>query len=304
MAVVRDMVPSFVPVGSPVSMFGAGFDGDCRVLVDGNETTVLDYSRTELEFVCPENAGSYTVRLVQNGTEKYRARIQVVPFEDALTWNLPKRSVEDFRDALLGLMPRGFAWYLQKGGNWWKLFSAFASGFKAVHDDLRLLADELSPLRTTDCDDWERELGLPINGFEQSSNEGRKKEIVRISRKKGGCTVRYLKSLLDLYGARYEIYEYWKNPEKFPNWVAAKNGEYANFFVLVKVYTHEYYPYGANCTSPCTASLGTPRDAVLESILDQAKPAHVKIIYRYAIQVITDMSGNPLVDDSNRVLIA
>lgn len=303
MAVVRDFVPSLVPVGGSVCLFGAGFDGNCRVLINDKATTVLDYDRTTLEFACPDRPGNYSVKLVQDGAEKYRSEIFVVSFENALTWNLPRRFTEDFRYALLSLMPRGFAWYTQKDGNWWKLFSAFASGFKAVHDDLRLLVDELSPFKTTDYGSWEHELGLPIDGFEQNSNNGRKKEIVRVARKKGGCTVPYLKTLLNLYGARYEIYEFFKNPSVFPSWVAQKNGELSNFFVLIKVYRDSYDGRGVNCKSKCNASLGNPRDLKLESIVDRFKPAHIKIIYRYFVKILTDMNGNPIVNDSNQMII-
>jgi hypothetical protein len=101
---------------------------------------------------------------------------------------------------------------------------------------------------------------------------------------------------------RYGLYEYWQNPEVFPQWVAAK-GDQANFFVLVKIYSQTYYKYGANCKSPCTASLGRQRDRRLESILNRIKPAHIKIVYSYVVRVLTDMNGNPIVDDNNRMII-
>ena len=53
-------------------------------------------------------------------------------------WNLPRRTAEDFRYALIGLMPRGFAWFMGVGGNWWKLFSGFAAGILAAYNMLRL----------------------------------------------------------------------------------------------------------------------------------------------------------------------
>lgn len=81
------------------------------------------------------------------------------------TWQLPKRTEADFRHAQLGLMPRGFAWFLGIAGNWWKLFTSFAAGFAAVYDMFCSLVREMSPYTTTSLTDWERELGLPKKGL-------------------------------------------------------------------------------------------------------------------------------------------
>lgn len=303
MVVVQDMSPKVLPVGGVVRFSGSGFTGSCRVLLDDGYALILDYGDDFLEFEAPARAGTHSVMLRQAEYNAYSAKIDTVSCDDAKTWSLPARDESDFRNALLGLLPRGFAWFTGKLGNWWKLFSAFASGFVELYNNLIRLVDEMTPLKTTSFAEWERELGLPIRGFERSTDAGRKNEIMRIARRKGGCSVSYIKSLLDLYGANYELYEFWQNPEHFPSWVPAL-GDEAYFYVLVKVYTHSYYPYGANCKSPCNASLGRPLDAVLESIIDQAKPAHIKFIYRYAIQVLTDDLGNPLTDNAGHLLIA
>jgi len=305
MVIVQNVMPISVRAGGVVRLSGYGFDGACTVYVGNVSAIVLDYDTDWLEFEAPVAEGSFVVRLVRGGTEVYRTDIVVTALEDADTWNLPVRGRDEFREALLGMMPRGFAWFIGKAGNWWKLFSAFANGFVELHDNFRELVDESSPIKTTSFAEWEKELGLPIKGLEQSSAAGRKNEIVRISRKKGGCTVPYLKSLLNLYGARYELFEYWKNPSVFPSWVASKEGEKANFYVLVKVYQNKYTNRGFTCNSKCTASLGVPNDYVMESILDRAKPAHVKIVYRYFVRILTDMNGTPIVpsDEDQRMII-
>lgn len=296
---VQDIRPKVVNVGGTVRMSGSGFDGSCRVLFGSKNALVTDYADNWLEFEAPKNQGSYTIRLMRNNVEMLSQSITVTSLENAATWNLPVRNQDDFRNSLLGLMPRGFAWHLGVGGNWWKLFSAFAMGFLEIYRSFRDLVAELSPFKTTSYSVWEHELGLPVDGLEQKTNAGRKNEIVRISRKKGGCTVPYLKSLLNLYGAKYDLYEYWKNPSVFPSWVTSRYGEKAKFCVLVKVYVDEFSNAGFNCDSPCNASLGDSRDRILESILDAAKPAHVKIIYRYIVRVLTDMEGTPIVPSEN-----
>lgn len=302
---VQDVSPISVNVGNTVRLSGSGFDGACSVYAGNTAALVTDYDVDWLEFEAPKTKGSYVVRLVRGGAEAFRATIEVVGVEDAETWNLPVRGQDEFRNALIGMMPRGFAWHLGKNGNWWKLFMAFAAGFLELHENFRRLVDESSPLKTTSFAEFEKELGLPIKGLQQSTAAGRKNEIIRIARKKGGCSVPYLKSLLNLYGARYELFEYWKNPNVFPSWVARKYGEMANFCVLVKVYQNSYTSRGFTCKSKCTASLGGPNDYVMESILDQAKPAHVKIVYRYFVRILTDMNGTPIVpsDEDQRMII-
>ena len=303
MLLVQDISPLSVCTGGTVRLSGSGFDGSCKMFAGNNLLLVTDYADEWLEFNAPAAEGSYVVRLVRNNVEEFRANLTVTAVEDAETWNLPVRGDDEFRNAVIGMMPRGFAWHTGKGGNWWKLFSAFAAGFRAIHDSFRKLVDECSTVKTTSYSEWERELALPLKGLEQSSVAGRKSEIMRVACKKGGATVPYLKSLLDLYGVRYDMYEYWKNSSVFPSWVASKYSDLANFCVLVKVYQDHYFDKGFRCTSPCNATLGEPHDLTLEAILDQAKPGHVKIIYRYVVKVLTDMDGNPIVDNSNRMII-
>lgn len=303
--IVQDIRPKVVNAGGTIRMSGFGFDGSCSVLFGSKNALITDYADEWLEFEAPKTKGSYTLRLVQGDDEILRQPISVTDVEDAATWNLPVRDQDDFRNALLGLMPRGFAWHLGNGGNWWKLFSAFAMGFLEIYRSFRDLVAELSPFKTTSFSTWEQELGLPISGLEQKTAAGRKNEILRIARKKGGCTVPYLKSLLNLYGAKYDLYEYWKDPSVFPSWVASREGEKAKFYVLIKVYVDEYSDNGFNCNSPCNASLGDSSDKILEAIIDAAKPAHVKIIYRYIVRILTDMNGTPIVpsEDDQRLII-
>ena len=295
---VQNISPLSVRVGGIVRLSGSGFDSACGVTVGGVATLVQDYADEWLEFVAPNVAGSGAVKLLQNNVERFSATLVVTELEESETWNLPVRGEDEFRNALLGMMPRGFAWHVGKTGNWWKLFSAFAAGFLEIHNSLLALVDESSPIKTTEFSTWERELGLPVKGLERSSAEGRKNEIIRVARSRGGATVPYLKSLLNLYGARYDLFEYWKTPSVFPPWVASKEGSNANFYVLVKVYRDSYNAKGFNCKSKCNGCLGYSRDSVMESIVDQEKPAHVKIIYRYFVKILTDQSGNPIVPSS------
>jgi len=198
-------------------------------------------------------------------------------------WNLPRRCVEDFRYALIGLMPRGFAWFTGIGGNWWKLFSGFAAGFLAAYNMFRLLVSESSPVSTTELALWERELGLPKKGLEFVDDVDRKKEILRVSRDECGCSVNYIKSIAALFGLDVDVYEYWKNPEKFAGVDFA--GQDPNFYVIVKsdvvVGDVTYF----ECDGFCDDSLLDFGDSNYEAVVLDESPAHVKILFQYEVEV-------------------
>lgn len=197
-------------------------------------------------------------------------------------WNLPRRSSEDFRHALIGLMPRGFAWFTGVGGNWWKLFSGFAAGVIAVYNMLRLLVKESSPVSTTELVLWENELGLPKKGLEFDSDADRKKEILRISRDECGCSVNYIKSIAALFELDVDVYEYWKNPEKFAGVDFAGNDR--NFYVIVKsdIPTTVYY---FECDGYCDDRLLDFGDTNYEAVVLDECPAHVKVLFQYEVGV-------------------
>lgn len=284
-----------------VTVYGSGFNADCVVVVDGISQAPTDYSDDFICFSAPDVEGSHRVVITDGVSTSSDLTLYVVSFEELSSYRLPERSESSFKRLLDGLMPRGFAWQYENGSNWSKLLSGIALSLAYVYGMLKNLVLQMSPVTTTSYGLWENELGLPQRGLEQSTLAGRKGEIMRVARKKGGATIPYLKSLLKLYGVRNEVLEYWKNPELFPSWVG-NEGDNANYYILVKIYRDSYYGKGFTCVSPCNASLGMPRDSVLESIVAQEKPAHVKVIYSYVLRVLTDENGNPLVDDNNRII--
>lgn len=289
--------------GGIVTVHGVGFSESCVVRISGLTYDPIDVSDESLSFAAPDQIGTYSFTIEDGVSTSSALTLYVEAYEDLPSYKLPERGESSFRRMLDSLMPRGFAWDYESGSNWSKLLSGIALSFAYLYGLLKDLVLQMSPFSTTDYNAWERELALPRKGLEQSSTTGRKNEIIRIARKKGGATVPYLRSILNLYGVNFDIYEYWQNPEKFPSWVAAE-GDQANFYVLVKIYQDNYYANGFTCKSACNASLGHPRDSILEQILAEEKPAHVKIIYSYVVRVLTDDNGNPLVTDGGQILIA
>ena len=302
--IVRNYTGKCIQKGGTVRIYGAGFSSSTCAWLDDEQLSLNDYDYGFAEFVGSYNVGTYTL-YVGSGLANRSAvgRVSVREYVDLPLHRPCKPSKSEVAAALLGLLPRGVAWYKGSDGVFAKLMRGLAPVVMKVYDLAVAFKESSSPLHTDSFSEWERELKLPLNGLEQSTDAGRKSEIVRVACKKGGSTIPYLRSLLDLYGARYDLYEYFESPSVFPEWVAEKNGDRANYFILVKVYRDSYGAHGMNCKSPCNASLGTPRDSKLESILEKSKPAHIKIIYSYVVKILTDMNGNPIVDDNNRMII-
>lgn len=297
---VQNMKPSMVANGNPVHVFGAGFDSHCSVTVseNGNSSlaSVLDYNDSELVFSAPEYIGEYTIMVSRDGVLYASFSLQVVKLEKSDVWKLPARDDKDFRHALIGLLPRGFAWFTGRCGNWWKLFGGFGAGLQSVYNLFCDLAKQMSPMTTSSFAEWENELGLPKKGIVRDSSIGRLEEIYRISRKKGGNTVPYFKSVASLFGRYSEIYEYWKNPEVFEGVDFGEDDP--NFYWMVAIESRHDDWHICTCNDTCNDYLQEWWFAPLEAMFDLIKPAHTKLLYKY-IDVEHELV---VVDDENNVI--
>ena len=207
------------------------------------------------------------------------------------TWRLAERTEEDFRHAQIGLMPRGFAWFLGKLGNWWKLFTAFSFGFAAVYQMFCDLVREMSPFTTTSLAEWESELGLPKRGLAFDTDGLRKSEIIRISRKMGGCTKEYFKSIAALFGLNVEVLEYWKAEERDAFAGIDFGDQDPNFYAMmvsdVGVINLSYamcsggYSDEDELHCDCNSRLMDFGDTNYEAVLNSVSPAHVKLLFVY-----------------------
>lgn len=292
---VQQISPLRVNRGGSVCIFGSGFDYKCKVFADNEmssqvaELSVLDYYEDCLEFIAPSKAGTYTVQVLRENVLLGRFSLSVVALRELNVWNVARRDNvvrdgadyenEEFRSALLGLLPRGFAWFKGKNGNWWKLFAGFSLGFSAVYKILRNLVFESNPAKTTSYEVWERELGLPINGVDPKTDDDRLSEVYRVSRKKGGNTIPYFKSIAALFGAEIKIYEYWKNPEKFDG--VDFGDDDPNFYWMVNLAARDEDWFVCTCNDTCNDYLQWWWNAPMETLFNLIKPAHTKIVYSY-----------------------
>ena len=294
MLMAQQITPTSVNPGGNVRIWGKGFDSKCKVVAGGSYLPVLDYDAEGIEFSAPYECYRYEVVVERLAETTESFFLCVEHLKDSQTWNLPARGREEFRAASLGMMPRGFAWYLGKEGNWWKLFTAFADGLKSIYDMLRLLVAESSPVTTTAFVLWEKELGLPVNGSKQYSDEDRLSEIYRVARKRGGSTVTYFQGLLNIFGRDAKIYEYWKNPEKFDD--VDLGDDDPNFCWMIEQIASDEDWFVCTCDDTCEDYLECWWNVVVESFIDLVKPAHTKVVYTYAmpeiVRVITENEGD------------
>ena len=290
-------------IGMPVTVFGGVFDDLSKVYIDGVSHHVTDISATSLTFTAPLFVREYSCRIVNVVTsEEVAFTLVVVPIEDMGTYRIADRAAAEFEEMQVGLMPRGFALDLLKGSYIRTLIDAIALCILYIYNLLKTLVCESSPATSTALGLWENELGLPKNGLVQTTENGRRKEIMRVARGAAGGTLNYLRSILDLYGADYNIYEYWNASEYFPGWVQALDQNENVFYVMIKVYRKEVRG-SFGCNSKCSSKLGSDHDTILEALLNSEKLAHIRLVFSYYCRILTDENENAIRDDDSGKLI-
>ena len=296
-----------VPPGGSVTVNGAGFCPDCSVSIGGKTIIPLDYSDTELVFMAPADIGDYTFTINCGGESSAVLKLFVVDLTEIPIYIPQEKNKETFRDMLLGLMPRGFGWFKGILGNWAKLFSGFAVVFLYIYELFLSLFREGSASHTSSFDLWEQELGLPRNDLTFTSAADRRSEIYRVECRKGGATIPYLESIATLFGVESKVYEYWKDPDSFPAWVAALGTDALMYWsVMLTVPASEMTVF--NCNSECDDYLRYWWNEPLESALLAIKPSHTMMIFIYNLvnnvyNVVASSDGSVVAGDSGEVYI-
>lgn len=267
-------------VGGLVTLHGGVFSPSSVIYDDETEIIPVDVDDGYIVFPAPSSLGTHEITVYDGDVYSESVILDVREQNKINNYSLPERIVSDYENAILELMPRGIISDYSKGTNWRKMIDAIAASFLYVYIVVDLLVKESSPYTTGDLGIFESEYGLPKKGIMQSTSEGRRKEVVRISRMSAGVSVPYIKSIIDLYGVEYEIYEYWKNPGKFPAWVSSLTLKERYFSFVVIIYRDES-EYGFTCNSKCSDSLGFKRNRILEQGVKSELQAHVRPIFYY-----------------------
>ncbi len=271
--------------GCEATLHGVGFSSDCVVeFGNGQSVTLIDADDAKIVFL-PPSEGIYNAIVKNNCGEESNVFSIVVLNRSLVPVNrLPKRNAEDFALMLKGLLPRGFAWNFKwskvnsEKTNWQKLLESIAFGIENVWDVLESLAVNASPVVTDSIDEWNAELGIPVKGIVDYSETWNVDEIYRVAIKRGGCTVPYLKGIAALFGKSVEIFEYWKNPEKFAD---EHFDDDPNFYLMVEIEANENDERVCTCEDTCEDFLRRWWNVPVEDFFEMVKPAHVKVLYSY-----------------------
>lgn len=308
MAFVSGLVYRILAPGQTLTIYGGFFDGSCSVSFGDNVAAVVDYDDTKIEVVVPSLKGQYNVTLTDGNDNVIEVGdVSVVELKDTPRRNAPKPyGREDFLNYVLSLMPRGNAFAASSGSNFRKLLTAIADSFKYTWDTIKGMVDSVDPTHTENLEDWERELNLPILGIYPETEEGRRAEIYRIECNEGGCTKAFVKKILSLMGIDADVYEYTKEPEAFEG--VDFGDDDPRFFFKINFHIDEddfiYFNAGESCAGDYLLDF---TDYVEESIFNEIKQAHVKIIFGYEptsmgfISLSTE-SGELIVSENDEVI--
>ena len=278
----RSVYPSIVASGGVVTLSGAGFSHSVKVWIGNSEQTVIDYDYDYIRFsvsVVGDNldvyAGESSESKVLVGKISSKSSPAFLPIDYPVV-----HSVDSIQIALLGLLPRGFAWCKSLTGNFGKLMRGCAYLVREIYSLAKNLRKQTSPSHTDSFGEWEKELGLPIDGLVRTTDVDRLKDIYRVACKYCGATIPGIKSVLEIFGSDATICEYWKNPEKFAGWTFDDGDDPYFYWMLqstlsgVKVFT---------CNSRCDERLRdwNVESRPLESFIKKINPAHTKVRFSY-----------------------
>lgn len=304
---VSDIFPKLVGVGNRVDVNGVGLDSSCEILVDGKSLPVIDFDENSITFEAPVKAGSYKVSVRKGGYTSDEMALSVVAVGGLQVWCPERKSEDEFRDVLLGLMPSGMAWKKTKGSNWWKFFHGLAAPFLAAYIQLRELSREIHPSTTTSLLEWERELALPRKGVIAEDEASRLAEVYRVAGREFKTTPYYFKKLAEELGYEINIYEYWKNPEVFDGYDFGDDDP--NFYWMIeKVVDEDVDVKYATCNDTCNDYLRDWWDGSFEQFFTDMSKAHTRLLFKYDVgdggsTLLTEDGETLLTEDGEAIVL-
>jgi len=301
--VVRSYSGLKVPMGGSVLVHGYRFDNDAKAWFNSNSAVILDYDQDYLVICAPAISGTFRLRVGSSyESATVVGDVAVVDDVNGLLINRPRsRSVTAIASAMLGLTPRGFAWYKGSDGVFYRLMRGLSYVVAALYELASSFWTNASPSHTESYSEWEQELRLPEDGVvviggDSDAYKNRRKEICRKACRRGGNTIPYFLGILSLFGYGAKIYEYWKNPEKFDG--VDFGDDDPNFYWNVEQVAREEDWFECTCEDTCDDYLEFWWAAALEAFFDVIKPSHTKVLYTYVVPGVVHL----LSEDGSRLL--
>ena len=308
MVFVQGIVYKRIAPGQTLTIFGGFFDGGCSVYFGSTKADVVDYAEDRIECVAPIAIGSYKVTIHDGDGDVVDAgNVEVLALADTPKRNAPKvYGDEDFYEYVVSLLPRGNAFAMWSGSNFRKLLSCLAFAFEYVWFTIRSMADAIDPMHTSNIDDWEDELHLPMVGNADKSEAKRRAEIYRVECTDGGCSKGYIKRLLALMDIKADVYEYTSDPDKFADYEFGEDDPRYYFKVSFHLSEDDFVTFNAG-ESAAGDYLLEFSQYLQEAVFDEIKPSHTKVIYGYDDSVIKgyilgDDGTTRMVDDDGEAI--
>lgn len=176
-------------------------------------------------------------------------------------------SADAYARQLKQLLPRGLLWHLEPESWLSKLLLAIADELARVDGRGEDLLDEWDPRTATETlDDWERVLGIPDGCVALADSVGeRRRAVTRKVIAQGGQSAAYYVALAAALGFEATVVE---------------TGPYAwRLDVALGGYGLTASVFRAG--SRAGARLSSRNVAVLECVINRAKPAHTSVLFAY-----------------------
>lgn len=281
-------------VGLELAIFGGFFDDDCGVKFGTIDAEILSVTDDCITCLVPETAGKYAVYVTDgHGASVFAGNANVSTLTDYEKIGCPADyKFKDFLGYVNGLLPktssilftsefRDYASVTASRpltcGFFGKMLWAIAYSIQCLFGYIRAVAAAINPLTTSNFDTWENDLALPIKGIEQTTDEGRKKEIIRIACSKGGCTKNYFKKILKIVGVDAEIYEYWSRPDLFGT-VPVSDDE-KNFYWMIRENDENPVVRHLKCNGKCNMPLSWWTETFIKDLFNKIKPSHTRLLF-------------------------
>ena len=302
--VVRNYTGKVIAKGGTVCVYGSCFSNLTKAWLGDKELVLKDYEYDYAEFIGLSDVGQYTLYIGFTAESRREVGPVVVREIGGLhlyKLKIPKRNaanhIDEARDMMLGLLPRGFAWYKGYDGNFAKLMGGLANVVREIYRLAISFRKSVSPSHTDSYDEWENDLALPEAGVVSYSENSRLEEIFRKACRKGGCTIPYFKSIALLFGKKINIYEYYLNPEKFVD--VDFGDDDPNFYWMIELEASAEDYHICTCNDTCNDFLREWWNGPIEAMFDIIKPSHTKLVYSYT----NDLQELVLVDDEQNVVV-
>lgn len=295
--VVRNYSGKVIAKGGTISVYGSCFTNLTRGWLGDEELVVKDYEYGFVEFAGLSTVGQYVLYVGTSFENRQEVGPVVIRELTGLhLYRLKKPTLNEARDMMLGLFPRGFAWYKGLDGNFAKLSRGLSRVVCEIYQLVISYQNAVSPSHTDSFEDWENELALPEKGVVSNTDGFRREEIFRKDCRKGGCTIPYFKSIALLFGKKINIYEYFNNPEKFED--VDFGDDDPNFYWMIELEANAEDMRVCTCNGACNDYLREWWNVPIEAMFDAIKQAHTKLVYNYT----NDFQELVLVDDNENVI--